>query len=270
MPEEETKERTMRLSPLKIAVCEDDTAQRRSLERLVEQWAGQKGLQIRLFACADCETFLFAWEERMDFDLLLLDIELGAGMDGMHLARRIRGRDERLAIVFITGLPEYMSQGYDVQALHFLIKPVEERRLWEILDRALERTEKKEAFLLLERGTEPEVIPVSSILYVEAFSHACDIYVLENQKAARREVRMGMKEIQERLPSSAFVRCHRSYLVHLAYVRKICRNQVFLEYVDALSASRGTPAGRGIPVSRGKERELYEAFLAYHKSGNVG
>lgn len=257
MPEEETKEKTMRFSPLKIAVCEDDAAQRRSLERLVGQWAKQKGVQIRLLACADCETFLFAWEERMDFALLLLDIELGAGMDGMELARQIRARDERLAIVFITGMPEYMSQGYDVQALHFLVKPVEERRLQAVLDRALQRTEKKEEFLLLERGAETEVIPVSSILYVEAFSHTCDVYVLENQKAERREARMGMKEMQEYLPASAFVRCHRSYLVHLAYVRKICKNQVHLAYAGVL------------PVSRGKEKELYGAFLAYHKPGDA-
>lgn len=248
----------MHYLPLKIAVCEDDAAQRRSLEHLVEHWAEEKGMKIRLSAYVDCESFLFAWEERMDFDLLLLDIELGAGMDGMDLARRIRGKDERLAIVFITGLPEYMSQGYDVRALHFLVKPVEEGRLREVLDRALEKTEKKEDFLLLESGAETEVIPVSSILYVEAFSHICDVYVLENGKAVSREVRMALKEIQEKLPASDFCRCHRSYLVHLAYVRKICKNQVLLEHADAL------------PVSRGKEKELYGAFLAYHKSGDAG
>lgn len=54
----------------------------------------------------------------MDFDLILLDIDLGPGGNGMELARRIRSRDERAAILFITGLAEYMSQGYDVRACH--------------------------------------------------------------------------------------------------------------------------------------------------------
>lgn len=74
----------------------------------------------------------------MDFDLLLLDIDLGKeGEKGMELARRIRQKDERVSILFITGLPEYMNQGYDVQALHFLVKPVERERMTEVLDWAL-------------------------------------------------------------------------------------------------------------------------------------
>ena len=82
-----------------------------------------------------------------------------------ELARRIREKDDEVVIIFVTGLPEYMSQGYDVRACHFLVKPVEEGKLLTVLDRALKELAKREEYLLLEEGAEAWKIPVSRILY---------------------------------------------------------------------------------------------------------
>lgn len=241
----------------KVAICEDDSTQSRNIGRMVERWGQERTQKPEIFGYADCEAFLWDWTEGKDFDLVILDIHLGRGMDGMELARRIRQKDREIEILFISGLSEYMSQGYDVEALHFLVKPVEEGRLWEILDRALPMQKKKEIFLLVETENEAERIPVSRIVYGEAFSHTTELFLAPESKEGvmeHKEVRMCLGELEERLSGWDFLRCHRSYLVHLPYIRRIDRAQAFLDYNGC------------IPVSRGKRAELYQAFLDYHKA----
>lgn len=244
---------------VKAAICEDDPIQAKNVRRMVTEWGERRGRKVTFFSYTGAEAFLTDWMECMNFDLLLLDIDLGGGMNGMELAKSIRRRDSRITIIFITGLSEYMSQGYDVQALHFLVKPVKEERLREVLDRAAAAAEKREEFLLLETETEMERIPMSRIIYAEAFSHTVALN-LAPEKAGEniccREGKMCLGDLEELLPSLDFFRCHRSYLVHLPYIRKIDKTELLLEH------------GLSIPVSRGKRGQLYQVFLEYHRRGN--
>lgn len=77
------------------------------------------------------ESFLFRYEEKKDYDILLLDVEMKA-ISGMELARRIRRENDSVQIVFITGYPDYISEGYDVSALHYLMKPISAGKLSEV------------------------------------------------------------------------------------------------------------------------------------------
>ncbi len=243
---------------MKIAICEDNLVQQRNLKAMVEAWELARGgkVQIRLYQAGS--PFLFDWSSRPDYDLLLLDVDLGTDPNGMELARQIRRKDDKIQIVFVTGLAEYAMEGYDVAATHFLVKPVAAEKLWQVLDKVCAAAEKKEEYLLLTGEAETELIPVGRILYAEAFSHVADLYMEPGEPGGRqaqcRRVRLGMKELEGKLSPSSFFRCHRSYLVHLAHVRKISRNQAFLDH------------GLWVPVSRSREKLFYQAFLAYHGS----
>lgn len=244
----------MELVSLRIGICEDDDTQRKNLCFLVQEWGMKKELKLSFSLFQDCESCWFEWSERMDLDVLLLDIDLGNGcLNGMELARKIREKDNRVKIIFITALSEYMSQGYDVNAFHFLIKPIDAYKLAQVLDGALEKIEKQENYLLLEDETQSQLIPVSRILYVEAFSHSSVLYLYEEGKVHFIEKKIGMKEIESRLPQKDFFRCHRSYLVNVMYIRRIQKNQVLL------------CGDVSLPISRAKEKALYLAFLEYHK-----
>ena len=244
----------MELDSLQIGICEDDDTQRKNLRLLVQEWGMKKELKLSFSLFQDCESCWFEWSEHMNLDVLLLDIDLGNGcLNGMELARKIRERDKRVKIIFITALAEYMGQGYDVNAFHFLIKPIDEYKLTQVLDRALEKMEKQESYLLLEDETQTQLIPVSHILYVEAFSHSTVLYLYEDGKVHFIEKKIGMKEIESRLSQQDFFRCHRSYLVSLMHIRRIQKNQVLL---------RGDVS---LPISRAREKALYLAFLEYHK-----
>jgi len=237
-----------------IAICEVDKTQQKNLIHMLKKWEESSSHMLQIHTYNDCESFLFEWEEQMKFDILLLDIDLGQGkMTGIELARRIRKKDSKLTIIFITGLLEYISEGYDVQALHYLIKPIEEKKLFELLDRAATQVKSKEEYLLLENEAGVQLIPYSQLVYVEAFSHTIALYQKKNNQLICEYFRMSMTELEQKLPVAEFYRCHRSYLVHLNHIQKLKKGELVLD------------CGTKVPVSRSKEKHLYETFLNYHR-----
>ena len=127
-----------------IAICDDNPADAAYVQHLLTQWAEARGAdcQVELFSSA--ERFLFRYDEDRSFDILLLDVEMG-GMDGVTMARRVRRDNQSVQIVFITGYSDYIAEGYDVAALHYLMKPVSREKLFSVLDRAAEQLQQNRA-----------------------------------------------------------------------------------------------------------------------------
>ncbi len=107
----------------KIAVCDDQTPHRELLCRLVSSWAEKNGALTELRSYCAAAPFLFDYEQEKDFDLLLLDIEM-PGVSGVELAKTVRKDNSAVQIVFVTGYDDYFSDGFDVSALHYLLKPI--------------------------------------------------------------------------------------------------------------------------------------------------
>ena len=136
---------------LRIAVCDDAEEDRTYVSGLVKDWAVQAGHQAEITAFSSAESFLFRYAEDKNWDILLLDIEMGA-MDGVSLAKRVRKDNEAVQIVFVTGYSDYIAEGYEVAALHYLMKPVSGEKLFAVLNRALEKRKREERCLNLELG----------------------------------------------------------------------------------------------------------------------
>lgn len=119
---------------MRIAICDDEDAQRQLLKDCLEEWSGSKGIPVEIKLFQNGENFLFLWEEDKEYDLLIFDIGMGR-MSGLELAAKIREEDNEIPILFVTGYDEYISQGYEVAALHYLIKPLNKQKLFEVLDR---------------------------------------------------------------------------------------------------------------------------------------
>ena len=107
----------------KISIVEDNTADAEYVTALVKRWAENAGHAASLSVCPSAEAFLFRYEDEQDFDILLLDIELNK-INGLELAKIIRQHDPAVQLVFITGFPDFIAEGYEVSALHYLMKPV--------------------------------------------------------------------------------------------------------------------------------------------------
>ena len=87
---------------------------------------------------------LCAWLPKRpgELDLLFLDVEMG-GMNGMETARRIRQSDNGLLIVFVTGYANFVFDGYSVQALDYVMKPVKRERLAQLMERVEEQLRRR-------------------------------------------------------------------------------------------------------------------------------
>lgn len=230
-----------------IAICDDDPAALQYLQGVVSAWARQEENHARVSCYGSAEAFLFAWAGDKSFDILLLDIQMG-GMDGVALAKRLREADSRVQIVFITGYPDFIAEGYEVAALHYLMKPVREDKLREVLGRAAGSLGKAGKTLLLNTPGGMERLELDSTLYAEAFAHAVAVHT----NKGTIEARLPIGEL-ERLAGGGFFRCHRSYLVNLAAVSRLTKTDAILD--------DGTP----VPVARKQYGALNRAFIRYHR-----
>ena len=237
---------------LHIMICDDEPAELELLRDYVEEWAaGCGGADIRCFQSA--ARFLFDWEEKKDADLLLLDIEM-PGMNGMELARHLRRQGDPVQILFVTGLAGYAPEGYDVDAVSYLIKPVKKEQLSACLDKAVRRLGRQEPVLLVECAGELCKVPVSQILYLESMKHDTLLYVAGEEKPLRSKNGLSVLEKELVSLSTVFFKIHRSYLVHLEQIEKLTRRDVCMK------------GGAVLPIARGRWEELNQALLAHYRS----
>lgn len=240
-----------KMPDLKIAICEDDPDQARSVAEMVGRWeaalAGkEKGNRSQIRTYASGEAFLCDYEKEKDFNLLLLDIEM-KGISGVELARRLRREKSRAEILFLTSHTEFYGEGYEVDTLHYLIKPIREEKLRQVLERAAQRLRAEPPSVLISTEGETLRLYESEIYYVEAFLH----YVSFVTAQGTFRVREKMSQVEQRL-SDGFFRSHRGCLVSLACVRRIARGEVQME------------DGRILPLARGKYDEINRAYIRFY------
>ena len=225
-----------------IGICDDDLVQVDFLRSHVELWATSRSMSVRISTFDSAESFLFNYDIDKSIDLLLLDIQM-AKMDGVKLAKQIRKFNKSLQIIFITGYTDYILDGYDVDALHYLLKPVDVPKLYAALDKALEKIAFLERFLMISSAGESFKLPLSSIRYIEVLHNHTSVVADEVYT-----VKLPLKEIERSLDDS-FFRCGRSFIVNLRFVHKSSKSDVTLR------------DGSVIPLSRGLYNDLNRALI---------
>jgi len=167
---------------MKIAVCDDEHQQTEYTKMLVNKWADDNDVEITIDMFESAENFKSAWSGNNAFDILLLDIEMG-GQNGVELAKDLRKSDEKLVIIFITGFVDYMSEGYDVSALHYLMKPVKEDKFFEVLDKALAGLRKTSRIIIFPKTGGDVKIKADDIIYAEVLSHTVMLYLATDHES---------------------------------------------------------------------------------------
>ena len=137
----------------KIAVCDDMEEDVKYISSAVNQWAEKENIMVDIETFPSAESFLSRYAEQKAFDILLLDIEMPS-MNGVELAKRIRKENDAVQIIFITGYTDYIAEGYEVSALHYLVKPLSETKLFKVLNRAVLKIRKNEKSGEKKRGTD--------------------------------------------------------------------------------------------------------------------
>ncbi len=225
-----------------FAVCDDRPEDSRLVARLASRWARQAGAEAEIESFPSAEAFLFRYEEKKDFDVLLLDIEM-TGMDGVELARTVRRDNEAVQIVFITGYSDYIAEGYEVSALHYLMKPVNEEKFHQVLTRAVGRLARNEPFLTLELPGETVRVPLPEIRYLDVQQNYVTVHAGRDYTLKRP-----LAEFEAAL-DRRFFRAGRSCIVNLTCIRRVTRTEAELT------------TGERIPLPRGQYEKLNQAII---------
>ena len=227
---------------LRFAVCDDDQDYARYIEGLAADWAKAAGTALEIERFPSAQAFLFRYEERRDFDVLLLDIEMD-GMDGVELAKAVRRDNDDIQIVFVTGYADYIAEGYEVSALHYLTKPVDEGKLFQVLTRAVGRLRRNEPALTLELPGETVRLPLGKIRYLEVAHNYVTVHADRDYNLKRP-----LGELEQEL-GGQFYRIGRSCVVNLNFVSRVTRTSVELS------------GGGSLPLPRGQYEGLNRAII---------
>lgn len=219
-----------------IAVCDDSQSDREYVSGLVREWGKTRGAEIHMDLFPSAEAFLFHYAEHKNYDILILDIEMGE-MDGVSLAKTLRRENETVQIIFLTGYSDYIAEGYEVAALHYLMKPVKKEKLFSVLDRAADKVQKNETVLNLESGGEMVRVPIHQLRYADVMGNYVTLHAKEEYT-----VKMTLGELEKQL-DERFYRAGRSVIVNLTAITRVTKTEIKLSDGTAIPLPRGAYEG---------------------------
>ena len=197
---------------MEIAICDDCGADRELLQGYLRQALSSRRVDGCLRAFASAEEMLAGMGDGV-FSVNFLDIYM-QGMGGVELARRIARRDPKAAIVFTTTSPDHMAEGFQVGAVHYLLKPFTAQAVEEALERCLRLVGRSERYLELMVNRVPRRVLFSQLLYVESQNRYCEVHIAGSSLRAY----MRLDQLQGQLDDPRFLRCHRSFLVNMDHI----------------------------------------------------
>ncbi len=233
---------------MQIVVCDKDRASLENVTNCLENWIKanhhEDVVMIRLFTSS--EDLLNEWDSGMLIDILFTDVRIPDDIEGIQVARIIFRENEHILFVFYSSDMDYAPEGYKVNALRFLRKPVTQENINECMDIAWRQWElRHHQSVAIESGRRLLFLPSDSIICIESYGHNLRLSTTDLKETY--EVRANMEKIMKSLPEKLYVRCHRSYIINMMYVRKYEKNTLTLsngmlipvgrKYAQAVAAS---------------------------------
>lgn len=229
---------------IRIAIAEDDFQSFAQLERFIMDYGRETGRSFQITHYDNGEDLVEGY--RAEFDLILLDVEMPF-MDGMTAAGHIRKVDPEVIIIFVTNMAQYAIQGYSVNALDYILKPVSYVSFSQHLGRALRYVRQEEGeFLVVAVKGGTMKIEVGSIFYIERLGRQLMLHTRTGIHASTA----ALQQVEEALEGKGFARCNKGYLVNL-------------RYVDGIQNGCAIVQGDRLLISRGRRAPFLEALADY-------
>lgn len=226
---------------IQIAICDDEQTQRSVLKRVLIPLLDLRAISYTLYEFSDGESLLRSFRDCM-YDIIFLDIEMG-GLNGVDTAKQIRLLSKKVLLIFVTAYPDFVFQGYEVQAFQYILKPYTTQKVSKILDDVLEEIRLQEdCYLAIFQKSGTYKLNLNDTLYfisdrrlIHAITATKDFEFYEK-----------MDDLEQRLPEY-FIRIHQRYLVNLNYITSTKDTSVFLNDIE-------------LPISRSHKQNFLVAF----------
>ncbi len=233
---------------ISIAIVEDDVLYKEDIRKHLERYMLEYDVKFNITEFLDGEDIIEDYSG--DFDLILMDIEMQF-LDGMATAKKIREVDTEVAIMFITNAPQYAINGYLVDALDYILKPISYFNFAQRLERALTKIKKRDVkYVTLNMQGAIKKIAIKDLLYIEVQNHNLFFMTKDSSFTTRGT----LTDFEKNLSEYNFFRCHRCYLINI-------------EKVDVCKGNEVQISSNTIPVSRSKKKELLDKLNDFLNEG---
>ena len=228
-----------------IGICDDEQAFAAELEEMIGKYAQETGLELRTTLFRNGRELID--RDKIELDLIFLDIQMDV-MNGLETAKRIRARDEKVSIIFLTSLTKYALAGYEYQAVNYIIKPIKYVRLKREMDRWLVSYRRDgRRYILVNNEAGHHRVDLSTLHYLETYNRNVKLHTDSGDIVSYKK----MKELEAELEDAYFVRCHSGYLVNLFFVKRVDKLEITLT------------DGEIIPISQPKRKLVMEKLADY-------
>ncbi len=225
----------------KIAVCDDEEAVSEQVTNLIAEW--NPAVDVVCFSSG--EALL---ENYQSYEAVFLDIDM-AGMNGIETGKAIRRLDKDTKIVYLTAYRDYVSGAFGVHAFQYLLKPVNKKAIWNVLEEIFRYMKSAEKKIILDFHTVDGALclPVESIYFFEYENRKIRIVTDEEQYYMADKI----GNVAKRMAEFGFSMPHQSFVVNMFHVKNVKNQQIFLDN------------GMEIPLSQKKQKIWKQELMEY-------
>ena len=221
---------------MRIAICDDE----KNIRELITDKVLKQYPEAEIVSFSSGEELLLSDKH---IDILFLDIQM-SGKNGMETARELRKKDKGMILIFVTAVEEYVFQAFDVDAFHYIVKPIDDEKFKDVLLRAVEKMSSRDrdvrkpevSYVMINNGGVHTKVMIEDIVYAEVFNRKVVIHKLNDEIEY-----YGKMSDLEAVAGDSFFRPHRAYLVNFKYVEKYDATTIYLEKGTALMARQNYP-----------------------------
>ena len=238
---------------MKIAICDDEIIQCVQLEKHIHTYFEKAQIPYILDTYQSADQLFLSYDTTQPYDLVILDIQMD-GMNGMELAKRLRAQNDKLAILFVTGVTEFIYDSFDINAVNYLLKPYDETKLFLCLDKAIQQYSLIEEILILQVDKELIKIKEKNLLHAESDGHYIVLYTIDGSYRIKKT----LSELEQDLSGDYFFKLGRSNLINLLAIERIAAKEIILINKTV------------VWIPKGWHKEISQAFMNYYfRSGDV-
>ncbi len=232
---------------IRIAVVEDEKEDADRLTQGLERYSAEKGVALSWDWYRSADDFLAGYE--MQYDILFMDIKM-QGMNGMEAAQKLRKKDQTVILIFLTSLAQYAVQGYEVDAMAYILKPVTYPALKMKMEKAVGRCVREQPDIRINAGGSCISVRADDLKYIEIYDH----HIQYRTTGGILKSYGTLKEVEASLPEKGFFRLNKQIIVNLRFVSRIEGNTVTVD-------------GQEFAISRMRKKEFLSEYHLYGLPG---